>query len=223
MDFLRILKSLDELLFELMSWLAFYPLTMARILARPLGMMGYSDTQIEHAEDGRYDDSLSPPLLLMITLVITNAIAMAAHVPRPEATGVLENAIYNSPQNLLLFRCLVFALIPLVAATTLVRRRGDLLSRTTLHAPFYAQCFLAAPWAMVIGLALVASQRNALYSAFISPAVALVATAWFLWVQSRWFARELSIPVGRGVAIALWAFVRALMYLAVLMAMVAYI
>ena len=35
MDFLKIIRSLEELLYEVMTWLVFYPRTMWRIVARP--------------------------------------------------------------------------------------------------------------------------------------------------------------------------------------------
>jgi len=39
MGFFTLLKSLDELLYEVMSWLVFYPVTLWRPLARPQAMM----------------------------------------------------------------------------------------------------------------------------------------------------------------------------------------
>ena len=36
MNFLKLIQSLDELLYEIMSWLIFYPVTLWRALTRPL-------------------------------------------------------------------------------------------------------------------------------------------------------------------------------------------
>lgn len=46
LDFMKLLKSLEELLYELVSWLLFYPLTMWRSVVRPLSMMRYADTEL---------------------------------------------------------------------------------------------------------------------------------------------------------------------------------
>ena len=43
MDFIRIIRSLEELLYEAMTWIIFYPLTMLRILLNPTRMTLYSD------------------------------------------------------------------------------------------------------------------------------------------------------------------------------------
>ena len=65
-----------------------------------------------------------------------------------QAKTAVAQAILGSEQNLLILRSLLFAIFPLVAATTLVRRRALPLDRTTLRGPFFAQCYLAAPFAL---------------------------------------------------------------------------
>lgn len=39
MDFMKILKSLEEALYEVMVWLVFYPFTMWQVMTRPGGTM----------------------------------------------------------------------------------------------------------------------------------------------------------------------------------------
>ena len=77
MNFVQLLKSLDDLLYEVMSWLVFYPITMWRALTRPLKMMNYADTELSDAEDKQYDDTLSPPLFLLLSLFISHAVELA--------------------------------------------------------------------------------------------------------------------------------------------------
>ncbi|CAN7253532.1 hypothetical protein LJR219_001070 [Phenylobacterium sp. LjRoot219] len=212
MDLLKILRSFEEFIFEVTSWLFFYPRTLARIFLRPLATMDYSDREQAETDEGRYDDALSPPLLLLVTLVLANGIAWAAHVPKPTATTELSRILMASQQNLLLFRSLIFSLIPLVAALTLLRRQGRPVSRETLRGPFYAQCYLAAPCALAVSLGGVLVQRGEATSAA-GAAVVAAATVWFLVIQTRWFSRRLSIGLLRAAATAGWAFVRAVAYL----------
>src|SRR5690349_10768094 len=70
MNFFNLLQSLDELLYEVMSWLVFYPITLWRTLVRPLQMMDYSDVEQGDASDQQYTDTLSPPLFLLLSLII---------------------------------------------------------------------------------------------------------------------------------------------------------
>lgn len=213
MDFLKILRSFEEFLFEAASWLIFYPLTMWRIVRNPLAAMDYSDREQADDEAHRYDDALSPPLVLLATIVIVNALATALHVPAERMDGSeLLHTVTASPQNLMLFRSLVFSLIPLVAAASLLHRQGKKISRESLLAPFYAQCYLAAPCAVFVSAGGVVFQRPDVPNAL---GLAMMAGGglWFLAVQTTWFRNKLATSWTKATLIAAWAVVRALVFL----------
>lgn len=213
MDLLKILRSFEELLFEAMTWLYFYPRTMARIVTRPLSAMAYSDREESQPEDQRYDDALNPPVLLIITLVIANIIGWAAHVPQPADAAPLARMIYSSQQNLLMFRCLLFGLTPLVVTLTLLRKEGVAVSRKTLRRPFYAQCYLAAPTALALSLGLAALQRGGLGWTASGLGLILAATVWLVWTETRWLSKRLEIGRPAAALTALGALVRAACYM----------
>jgi hypothetical protein len=220
MDFMKLLRSFEEFLFEATSWLVFYPLTLWRVLIRPLETMAYSDTEQGDDETERYDDALTPPLFLLVTVLLMNVIALAAHLPQPHGAGTLQQAIFNSPQNAALFRALIFSLIPLVAAASLVHRQGLRLSRETLRAPFYAQCYLAGPCAVfVIGGGIIFMRHDIPNG--LGLVLMVAGLAWFLTAQTRWFASRLGIGALPAAGIAVWALARALVSFVVIMAPVA--
>ncbi len=221
MDLLKILRSFEELLFEAMTWLYFYPRTMLRIIARPISTMAYSDREEGQPEDQRYDDSLSPPVLLIITLVIANAVGWAVHAPQPAGAAPLSKMIFDSQQNLLMFRCLLFGLTPLVVTLTLLRKQGQVVSRRTLRRPFYAQCYLASPVALTVSLGLMAVQRNTPGFMALGLAVILASTAWLLTAETRWMARHLKTSLVRAAVMAASAIVRALFYMLLILLPVA--
>ena len=212
MDLLKILRSFEDFLFEAVSWLVFYPLTLWRILRGPLAAMDYSDREQSDSEEHRYDDALSPPLFLLATVVLANLIGMALHVPPPPEVSTVTRTLFASQQNLILFRSLAFSLIPLVAAVTLLRHEKKRISRETLRPPFYAQCYLAAVCAAFVSIGGSIFQRPELPNA-VGAAIMIGGTCWFLFVQSHWFARRLNVSVGKGAGIAVLALVRALIYL----------
>jgi hypothetical protein len=220
MDFMKLLRSFEDFLFEATSWLVFYPLTLWRVLTRPLETMAYSDAEQGDAEEGRYDDALTPPLFLLVTVVAMNLIAMAAHMPRPPGTGALQHAIFDSPQNAALFRALIFSLIPLVAAVILLRRQGVRLSRETLRPPFYAQCYLAAPCAVILIGGNIIFQRHDIPNV-LGLGLMLAGVAWFLTAQTRWFASRLAIGPLKAAGLSVWALVLAMASLIVIIIPVA--
>lgn len=221
MDFMKLLRSFEEFLFEATSWLVFYPLTMWRVLVHPLRTMAYSDAEQGDDEAGRYDDALTPPLFLLITVVLMNLIALAAHLPQAATGGgTLRHAVFDSPQNAALFRALIFSLIPLVAAVTLLRRQGVRLSRETLRPPFYAQCYLAGPCAVfTIGGGIIFLRHD--LSNLLGLGLILAGIVWFLTAQTLWFAGRLRIGPLRAVGAALGALVLALVIFLAIMTPVA--
>ena len=55
MDFMRILQSLEEFLYEVMSWLVFYPRALWRTIGHPVAVAVYADSSC-----GRSATSASP-------------------------------------------------------------------------------------------------------------------------------------------------------------------
>lgn len=220
MDFMKLLRSFEEFLFEAATWLMFYPLTVWRIMTRPLTTMAYSDTEQADDDEARYDDALSPPLLLLITVVLVHLIEAALHVEAGVPKSSLGRAIFASTQNLATFRGLAFSLVPLVAATTLLRRQKRPLSRNTLRAPFYAQCYLATPCAIIIGLGASSIQRPEISNA-VGYTLITVGAAWFLITQTRWFSERLAVSLPRAAMIAIGALLQALLYLLLILIPVA--
>jgi len=216
MDFMKLLKSFEDFIFEAATWLLFYPLTLWRIASHPQATMDYSDREQSDESEHRYDSALSPPLFLMVTIVIANFIASAAHIPPPDATSSVLKTITASQQSLILFRSLLFSLVPLIAAASLVRRQGKQLSRQMLRAPFYAQCYLAAVCAAFTAVGDVFLRRSDLNNA-IGWAIIGGGVVWFLAVQSVWFSRKLGVSRGKAALIAVWATVRAFAYILIVL------
>lgn len=155
---------------------------------------------------------MSPPLLLLITVVLANLIAVAAHVAPPQGSSALMRTLTNSPRYLVLFRCLMFSLVPLVAATTLLRRKRIAIGRRALRAPFHTQCYLATPSAIAISAGGIIVQRQDIPDA-IGLAVVALGTIWFLAVQTLWFRRQLTVSWPNAAVTAVWAMLKALVYL----------
>ncbi len=220
MDFLKIIRSFEELIFEAVIWLILYPRTLWRILVRPLATLAYSDAEQGQPEGLRYDDAISPPLLLLATALLINLAGVALHVPPPPDAERKLHLLFASPQNLVFARSLVFSIVPLVAAATVLKARGLPLARETLRGPFYAQCYLAAPCAMAAGFGGIILQRPDFPNGLALMLIGLGAV-WFLSVQVRWFAQQLGQSLARAALTTLWMLVRAAGYLLVVLLPVA--
>lgn len=201
MDFIGIIRSLEELLYEVMSWLIFYPRTLWRTIRNPDQVTAYSDAEQNDKPDEQYTDTLSPPLLLMITMVITYALSHWIGTAEPKVTTEAGKTITDSAKNLLLLRALIFAIFPLVIATIGLVRARIAIDRKTLRRPFYSQCFLVTPFALLLQTAIAVQRLPGIGSA-VGIILGAVAFLWFWWAQTGWFAARLGISRR---AAAFWA------------------
>jgi hypothetical protein len=193
MNFMQWLNSLDELLFELLSWLIFFPITLWRVIRHPLSMMAYAETQLALPDDDQYADTVSPPIFLVLSLLISQALELTlvgANVIVQSRHGLAS--LVDDNTSLLLLRLILFGVFPLLMATRLVRKRGSGLDRKTLKPAFYAQCYLAAPFALTIGIG--ATMITQPWDRVRLAGLAIMAIALIAYgtVQTRWFAEQLA-------------------------------
>lgn len=192
MNFFNLLQSLDELLYEVMSWLVFYPMTLWRTLVRPLQMMDYSDIEQGDAEDQQYTDTLSPPLFLLLSLILVHAAELAlVGNDAVVASKVGLSALVSTNTDLIMLRIVLYSLFPVLMATRLVRARRLRVDRDTLRAPFYSQCYVAALLAIMLGSAVILIKLAQEWALIAGGALAIFGFLWFGFLQTAWFNQHL--------------------------------
>lgn len=199
MDFLKIIQSLDEILYEIVSWLLFYPITLWRMIRSPVRMMLSAEKELAQTEAKQFDDVIAPPLFLLLTLVLIHVVELAL-VGRVElaADNPEFSQLISSDFNLTAFRVVALSLLPLAAAVRLVRARGEWIDRPVLKAPFYAQCYAAALFAVGLALAFVSTGSH---FSFRDPGFLPIIVAALLWlyvVEAHWFAEQLKLSLAKG-------------------------
>ena len=150
--------------------------------------MRYADTELADAPAKQYPDVLSPPQFLLVTLLLSHAIELAVVGDSPlVASPTRLAAIISDDTNLIALRVLAFAVYPLTMALRMVRVRQAPLDRETLKLPFFAQCYAAAPLALMmsIGGTLLGCTLDALKIAGIM--LIVIAVIWFLSLEPAWF------------------------------------
>lgn len=206
MDFLRIIQSLEELLYEVMTWLIFYPRTLCRAIRHPIQMLRYSDRELRDAPGDQFTDLLSPPLFLLLTIFLSHLIEVAFHQALPKATTPFGKEVMASDQNLLILRAVLFSIYPLMFAVMRLHRQKIPLNRETLRRPFFAQCYIAGPTALVLGIAAI-MMRAAQPAIIIAGLVlALFAIGWYLRIETIWLRAQahMTRSAALGAAIATW-------------------
>lgn len=223
MNFMQFLKSLDDLLYEIITWLVFYPITLWRTIRHPFVMMAYADSELEDAPEQQYPDVLSPPIFLLLTLLLSHTIELAL-VGQSSIVADKRGlaGLISDDTSLLLMRLLFFAIFPLIMAVALLRRRKERLTRDSLKPLFYAQCYPASVFALVLGIGSLVTQMPG-GPAFRNAGLAIILAA-FLWygsLQTLWFTHTLEISKLRGFGIATMTMVECVILFVLLAALLA--
>ncbi|MET0365360.1 MAG: hypothetical protein ABW169_11990 [Sphingobium sp.] len=217
MNFMQWLNSLDELLYEVVSWIIFFPLTLWKIVRHPFAMMDYAAAELAKDDDDQYAETLSPPIFLILALVISHAIGIAiggGTNPIVRSHHGLAGLI-NDNTTFLLFKIVLFSTFPLLLATQMVRKTGK-LDRNRLQPAFYAQCFAMAPFALAIGLGAAMDQLHASWAKPLGAPLAGIGILLYIAVQTGWFMRGLHQSAPRALGNALLAITAGLLIAAII-------
>lgn len=194
MDFMKWLSSLDELLFEMMSWLVFFPVTLWKTLSRPLAMVRYANEELDQSENVPFAKAVSPPLFLVLAMLLSAGLG--------EALGE-QDALVNSQHGLatliadsksaLVLRVLLFALFPLLMSVIFIRAAKLPLERMTLRRIFYGQCYPGGAFALILSIGAALSQLPTAGDnvVIIGNLVMLAAVGNYILVEARFFRAEL--------------------------------
>ena len=134
MPFLVFLKSFEVLLYEVMSWLVFYPRTLWRSGRHPLRMMERSEHELTLPAPEQFKDVVSPPIFLLLTVVAAHAFEVAV----VGNSALIDNGIglagmIQDNTSLILFRLVVFASLPMICAVLALIAMRRPVDRNTLQ------------------------------------------------------------------------------------------
>lgn len=149
MDFLKLLKSFEELVYEALLWFILVPKTLWQIIRRPHAMTAYASAELAARDDRRFNEAISPPLLLILCVLLSQFFDLAVRTPAQGNNGSIASVLLASEQNLLLYRTLAFGIWALAGATYFLLRSRASISRESLRVPFYEQCYLVSPFALL--------------------------------------------------------------------------
>jgi len=214
MNPVQLFKQLDELLYEVMSWVIFYPVTLWRAVRRPVTMMDYAESELKDRADQQYTDVLGPPLFLLLSVLLAHGVELALIGDSPMIADRHGLAILiDSDTNLIILRLICFAIFPLTMAVAVLVAQRRKLDRDNLRRPFFAQCYATAPFALLFSLGATLSTTAWTWMPLLVMPMILATIIWYLVVQTRWLPRRLPAGWWRAFGIAFVAYVAALLAL----------
>ena len=217
MDFLSFTRATEQFVYELMTWVLFFPLTIVKIILNPLNAVDYVDVEDSKPQDTAYASAMRPALLLLIAITIGS---MA--VPfTPEQIASLSKLrigriITDSWVNLVLFRLITFSTFPTIAALLFDRFTPGKIDRFSLRTPFSQQCYLISPFVLFVSRALAHSLSQQIDWVTVT---IIVSHLWLIFAETLFFVKRANFSWLTGVAASLfvvsfgWIFVFVAFYL----------
>lgn len=180
MDLMRLLRSLEEFLYELVGWLVFYPRTFWRILRHPGAIARYTRFELSQEPDQQFQETISPVLMLILSVGLAHALEMAWRLAPTTPGTPLGRLLFGSEEGLLLTRSVVFCIYALGASLGTLRRQRQAITRATLREPFSIQAFLACPFVVLLSAGLQMLRVNAPGLQVAGLVLAIFACAWYV-------------------------------------------
>ncbi|MCK6581787.1 MAG: hypothetical protein L6Q49_01670 [Anaerolineales bacterium] len=141
MDFAKLLKSVEDAVYEVMVWLLLLPKTLIRATFRPRWAMKYIDEEWEKKPDERFDEYLSPVMLWLLSAVLPMTTIFILASPDISSADdflkVLSNRIYQVTFYMML--------IPFIYIVGVEWLNKNPVKRSSLKVSFYRHCYALAP------------------------------------------------------------------------------
>lgn len=99
MDFVKILRTLEDFLYEVMSWLAFYPRTLVRILLHPIAVSKYAVQEMAQAREEQFTETISPPLMLILSIILAHVVEISFGDALLYRHSKLNDMVFGSEQG----------------------------------------------------------------------------------------------------------------------------
>lgn len=179
---MNLLRSAELLLYEVVSWLVFYPMTLWRCIIRPISMIAYAEQEMTRPPEDQFAEALSPPIFLFLTLMIAHMIQRGIFHNQAVFEGVLADQ-----RNLLILRAVAFSLFPLLLGIQHLRLSGQVLSRKTLRPMFYAQCYVTVPFVLMLDLSMMLGNSTVEWAKPGAATVFLSGLGWYAVALMRGF------------------------------------
>jgi hypothetical protein len=196
LDAIGLLKSIDEVVFEIISWMFLWPKTLVHVIRHPGGISAYVDDELTKQSDDRFDNMMSPALFFALS--IAPAFIFREFLGLEGKTALLVKPIENlisqltqhtfTPEETFSVTAICYAACPFAFSILTAAAAREELSRSCIRAHFFKQCYCVTPLLLPTSFG-----WNLFLSAGILPRLCVIA-AWMWWFYAE--SRLLSVEVG---------------------------
>lgn len=146
MDFIKLIRSVEEFVYEICLWFLQVPKTFLKVIFKPKWVIPYVKEQLVKEEKKQFEEYLSPILFWVLIVVIPTFIVLKALSDGigPE-NEIFKEILGESLQTKILVVATLLVVSPLTFAVGIHKRQKKTISRDSLKENFYIQVYVFAP------------------------------------------------------------------------------
>ncbi|GAB4419659.1 MAG: hypothetical protein Kow002_07440 [Anaerolineales bacterium] len=139
----NLLYEIEEILYQLFTWLAVYPKTLLKGFFKPGWVQSYVHEELAKALKERFSEFLHPIVLWLFSILV---IVWSATPSAEDATGTTVEGFF--------LMLILFATFPIIFAVITLRAIHTPLTRDTFQRPLYTQMLIFGIFQTTFGLML---------------------------------------------------------------------
>ncbi len=185
MDIFNFSKLVEQGVYDVMMWILFYPLSLLRTLLQPRKILAYVREQFGVAPEEAFANGMRPALFLFISICMVSFLSPMdnAEIAQYQRSD-LGKMLMGSALPMLVFNTLIFSLLPLTGAVMLDFLNFGRVTRNSLRLPFEQQCYISAPFALLVSILVISFKGRESRAEIILLALLV---GWFLLAQYFFF------------------------------------
>jgi hypothetical protein len=206
----KILQALEEVIFEVMTWIMLLPKTLIQIIFKPREIIQYVSDECESKKlEDQFDEFLSPILFWIIVAVLPLTYALLSESDIQDGGFLaifLENKILLGAG---------IASLPLLTYLTWIELVNDRpIRKSALKRMFFIQCYITSPAVLIITLIVRLTTTIWIFQEYL-----LAALVFVLFYETIVMKTELKVEWGK----AVWRAVQPLLIIAVIIIVIAFV
>jgi len=189
MEIVRLVRAVEELIFEVGFWLLSYPKSLLKVIVHPGWVLRYVTNELVKDERERFDEYMSPALFyaLSVAVVIVPRFEAVSRLYESAVSSPLYGLLSGSPEKLVASTAVILAVCPLAFAWVAGASSKLAISRSSLRAPLLCQFLIAGPFILVVSFSLDSGHSQ------LARLIGLVALIWFCVAEWLFFRHLLSV------------------------------
>ncbi|MEK7442977.1 MAG: hypothetical protein AAB571_11665 [Chloroflexota bacterium] len=194
MDFVKIFQSIEDVIYEIATWIVFVPKTLLFVLLRPQWTQPYVTSEWAKEAKQRFKEFMSPPLFWVIVAIVPNILL---YTLLPDAKDVYSSLSFADR----FFALATFLVgVPAFFAATLQQIKEHGVEKDSLKRFFYIQCLVCAP--AQLGLVMY-DRLTARAASDAAPYFLMLIGLWLVGMETVIFKQELNTSWWKALGLAL--------------------